>query len=397
MAKRRANSQGNVYQRPNGRWEARLRYRDPDTGEQKRVSVYGATQKAALAELKKVRDRIDEGQPPRDATTTVAAWMSHWRATTLAASGRSQATKALYDSLSRKHIEAAPIGRVRLDRLRPSDVEKLVLDMRAQMKPGERTDDNPNPDPVRALADSTIRSTYTVLRASLDGAVRDGLLGKNPAAAVKRPGVERTEARHLDRDAVIKLLDAAKASRYHPALVLIASTGMRRGEAAALRWEHVDLKTGALRVAATVARVDGKLVTTPPKTERSRRQIPLSAPVVEMLRAHRARQKRERLQAGDQWRESDLVFPTEFGTQVDPRNLLRVIQAAAKKAGLQDVYVHTLRHSAASAWLEGGVHIKAVADLLGHSSISITGDIYGHAEDATARAAVDSLANSLGL
>ena len=157
VAKRRANSQGNVYQRPNGRWEARLRYRDPATGEQKRVSVYGATQKAALAELKKVRDRIDEGQPPRDATTTVAQWLAHWRATTLAASDRKAATRELYANLSRKHLEGAPIGHVRLDRLRPSDVEKMVLDMRAQMKPGRRTEADPDPAPVRALADSTIR------------------------------------------------------------------------------------------------------------------------------------------------------------------------------------------------------------------------------------------------
>lgn len=397
MAKRRANQQGNVYQRPNGRWEARLRYRDPDTGEQKRVSVYGRTQKAALAALKKVRDRIDEGQPPQDATATVADWMAHWRATTLAVSDRKQATRELYANLSRKHVEAAPIGAVRLDRLRPSDIEKMVLDMRAQMKPGRRTDDDTKPAPVRALSDSTIRSTYTVLRAGLDGAVRDGLLARNPAATVKRPGVERQEAHHLDRDDVVKLLDAARGSRYHPALVLAASTGLRRGEVAALRWEHVDIKARTLRVAATVSRVGGKLTVTPPKTERSRRAVPLSVPVVEMLRAHRARQKRERLKAGDQWRENGLVFPTEFGTQVDPRNLLRTIQAAAKKAGLHDVDVHTLRHSAASAWLEGGVHIKAVADLLGHSSIAVTGDIYGHAEDATARAAVDGLADSLGL
>jgi integrase len=284
-----------------------------------------------------------------------------------------------------------------LDRLRPSDVEKLVLDMRAQMKPGRPTVDDPEPLPVRALADSTIRSTYTVLRAGLDGAVRDGLLARNPAAAVKRPGVERQEAHHLDRNDVVRLLSAAKASRYHPALVLIASTGLRRGEVAALRWEQVDLSSRTLRVAATVARVDGKLVVTPPKTERSRRSVPLSKPVVEMLRAHQVRQKQERLRAGNQWRENGLVFPTEFGTQVDPRNLLRTVQAAAEKAGLRDVVAHTLRHSAASAWLEGGVHIKAVADLLGHSSIAITGDIYGHAEDSTARAAVDGLSRQLGM
>jgi integrase len=116
-----------------------------------------------------------------------------------------------------------------------------------------------------------------VLRSALDGAVRDGLLARNPAAAVKRPGVERIEARHLDRDAVVKLLDAAKESRYHPALVLIASTGLRRGEALALKWDKVDLDGGALRVAATIARVEGKLASSEPKTARSRRLVPLSS------------------------------------------------------------------------------------------------------------------------
>lgn len=397
MGKRRANGQGNVYQRANGRWEARLSYLDPATGQRKRVSVYGPTQKAALKALDDVRDRINDGLPPRDATTTVAQWMTHWRATTLAASDRKMATKELYANLSRKHIEDAPIGSSRLDRLRPSDIEKFILDMRAQTKPGKPTDDEPEPEPVRALSDSTIRSAYTVLRSGLDGAVRDGLLAKNPAAAVKRPGVERIEARHLDRAAVVKLLDAAKESRYHAALVLIASTGLRRGEALALKWDKVDLAVGALRVAATIARVDGALSISEPKTARSRRLIPLSKPVVAMLREHRLRQKQERLRAGNQWRENGLVFTTELGSPVDPRNLLRVIETAAQGAGVEGVVVHTLRHSAAAAWLEGGVHIKAVADLLGHSSISITGDIYGHAEDSTARAAVDDLSRQLGM
>jgi integrase len=101
--------------------------------------------------------------------------------------------------------------------------------------------------------------------------------------------------------------------------------------------------------------------------------------------------------ARDQWRAEDLVFATEFGTPVDPRNILRTIQIAAQKAGMVGVGVHTLRHSAAVAWLEAGVHIKAVADLLGHSSIAITGDIYGHTSDDTARSAVDGLAEQLGL
>jgi integrase len=209
--------------------------------------------------------------------------------------------------------------------------------------------------------------------------------------------VRGREAKHLDAPTVAAVLTAAEGLRYHRALVLIAATGLRRGEALGLRWEHVNLNDGSLKVAATVGRVGNELVVTEPKTERSRRSVPLSAPVVALLKAQRAAQAAERLHAGDQWTDSGLVFTTEFGCAVDPRNLLRTIEIAAAKAGVEGIGVHTLRHSAAVAWLESGVHIKAVADLLGHSSISVTGDIYGHTSDATTRAAIDGLSGALGL
>lgn len=134
-----------------------------------------------------------------------------------------------------------------------------------------------------------------------------------------------------------------------------------------------------------------------PKTDRSRRTVPLSPAVVAMLRKHRKAQAAEKLRAGNQWRGSGLVFTTETGHAVDPRNLLRVVEGAAKAAGVEGVGVHTLRHSAAVGWLEAGVHIKAVADLLGHSSIAITGDVYGHTTDSAARGAVDGWSSALGL
>ena len=386
MAKR-ANGEGNIYQRANGSWEARLTYIDAETGQRRRASFYGPTAKAARAKMDEARDRLDAGAPVKDATRSVGDWLRHWRATALAASDRKESTRALYANLCRRHLEPAPFGVIPLGKLRPSDVDALVLAMRAKVKAnGER-----------ALSDSTIRQTYIVLRAGLDGAVRDGLIARNPAAAVRRPGVERTEAKHLDADAVAAVLKAAEGSRYHPALVLIASTGLRKGEALALRWDRVDLGAGTLKVAATLGRIGDRLVISEPKTARSRRTVPLSPASVAMLRKHRTEQKAERLRAGNQWTDSGLVFTTELGGPVDPRNLLRVIEAAAKTAGVEGVGVHTLRHSAAVAWLEAGVHIKAVADLLGHSSIAITGDVYGHTSDDTARAAIDGLSGRLGL
>jgi integrase len=147
----------------------------------------------------------------------------------------------------------------------------------------------------------------------------------------------------------------------------------------------------------TLSRVGDRLLITEPKAPRSCRTAPLSPAIVSLIKAQRAAQAAERLHAGNQWTDSGLVFATPFGGPVDPRNVLRAIQIAAAKAGVKHVGVHTLRHSAAVAWLEAGVHIKAVADLLGHSSISITGDIYGHTSDATTRAAIDGLSGALGL
>lgn len=397
MAKRAANGRGAVRRRPDGRWEARLSYVDSATGERKRVSVYGVTQKLALAELGKVQDRLEEGKPPKDATSTVAAWLMHWRATTLAASDRKAATKELYTNLSRKYLEPEPFGAMRLDRLKPSDVEALVLTMRARTKPGRLTVDKPVPEPVRALSDSTIRQTFTILRQALDGAVRDGLLARNPCHPVKRPCVRPTEAKHLDTSTVAALLVAAEGLRYAPVLKLIATTGLRRGEALALRWSHVDLDAGVLVVRGTLGRIDGKLLITQPKTERSRREIPLPPPVVAMLKEHRKTQLEERLRAANVWQDSGLVFTSEKGTPVEPSSLLRDMKLASAKAGLNGVGVHTLRHSAAVAWLEGGTHIRQVADLLGHSSISITGDTYGHSTQDGAKAAVLALGAQLNL
>jgi len=387
---KRANGEGNVYQRANGTWEARIAYVDAATGQRKRRSFYGPTAASVRAKLREARQRIDHGAPVADARQSVASWLAHWRATTLAASSRAESTKALYADLARKHLEVPPLGPIALDKLRPSDVETLILSMRGRTR-------HRGGDEVRALSGSTIRSTFGVLRLALDGAVRDGLLAKNPAAAVQRPGIERRDAKYLSVIDAAKLLNAAEGMRYHVALVLIATTGLRRGEALALRWENLDLAAGTLRVAATIGRVGKSLVTSTPKTERSRRSVPLPPSVVEMLRHHRSQQAEERLRAANVWEENGLVFCTETGRAVEPRNLLREIEVAASRAGIQGVGVHSLRHAAATAWLENGTHIRAVADLLGHSSVSITGDIYAATSDDTARKAVDGLSASLGL
>ncbi len=377
MAKR-SNGEGSVRKRANGSWEARLVYVDEASGATKRRSLYGPTGADARKQMHAARARLATGAPVVDGKITVAVWCRQWLETTVAASGRRATTRELYERLSRVHIEPPPFGRLSLDRVRPTDVEALILRLRS-----------------KGLAPSTVQRIFIVLRLALDGAVRDGVIARNPATAVKRPTIERTEAVHLGPDEVVALLGQVAGTRYHALFRLIATTGLRKGEALALKWDAVDLDEGALHVRGTLARSGNQLFVTPPKTVLSRRTLPLARAEVELLTELRATQLTERELAGPEWSDEDFVFTTETGLPMDPRNVLRALTTAAAKAGLPGVNVHTLRHSAATAWIEAGVNIKAVSTLLGHADIRITADVYGHVSDAVARAAMETLSSML--
>lgn len=192
--------------------------------------------------------------------------------------------ETLYRTLARKHLSPAALGTTSLDRLRKTDIDGLIVKLRKQ-----------------GLSDSTVRQVYTVLRAALDDAVLDALIARNPCHLVRRPSVEHREAKHLDAATVSAILQAALGLRYHPVLVLVAATGLRRGEALGLRWQQINLKDGTLKVAATLGRVGDELVITEPKSPRSRRTVPLSPAIVSLLKAHKAAQAAERLHAGNQF------------------------------------------------------------------------------------------------
>ncbi len=177
---------------------------------------------------------------------------------------------------------------------------------------------------------------------------------------------------------------------------LLVNTGLRRGEALALKWSDVDFTKSLIRVRGTLARVDGDLVVTKPKTEKSRRVIHMSPAPERVFRAVKRRQMEDRLRAGSIWATTDFVFTTETGEPCDPRNALRAFKAAASNAGLpRGLGLHTLRHSAATVMLENGVPLKVVSEILGHFSVSITGDIYGHVSPDVSAQAMDVLGVAL--
>ena len=180
-------------------------------------------------------------------------------------------------------------------------------------------------------------------------------------------------------------------------LRLILGTGLRRGEALALRWADVDLDRGEARITGSLVRIDGHLVVAETKTARSRRVVSLSPAIVALLTRQRAAQAGERLRAANLWTDSGFVFTTELGHPADPRNLLRAVKLASAKSGLGEIGVHTLRHTYATVALLNRVPLHVVSRNLGHSSIAITADIYGHLTDEASQAAAVTVSAALRL
>lgn len=359
MTQRNRKGEGTVWQRSDGRWVARLTFFD-DTGRKRRADKYAKSKREAQAHLRSMRRHAEDGVPLVESALTVGAWSERWIARSLAASPRKATTKETYGRLIRHHLVEGSLGSVRLDKLTPSKVEEWIGDL------GERR------------SESTCRQVHALLCLVLDGAVREGLVRRNAARTVRKPRVSTRDARAYSSQEVAVLLAAAKDERLASLLKIYAYTGMRKGEALALRWSDVDLESSSVRITGSLARVGGELQRLEPKTAKSRRGVPLVPEAVEALREQRVRQARERLAAGAAWTDSGFVFTTEAGTALDPRNVLRWFYSLRDRAGIDGGSIHSLRHSAASVLLANGVPMPIVSDVLGHSSISITVDMYGH-------------------
>jgi integrase len=191
------------------------------------------------------------------------------------------------------------------------------------------------------------------------------------------------------------VIKAVHGDRLEALYLLLVTTGLRRGEALALRWS--DLDGDVVHVKRTLSRVEGVgLVESDPKSTASRRDLALGPAMLRELERHHARQAAERLVIGSAWVDLGLIFTTTIGTHLEPRNVLRDFQRLTRIAGLGSVKLHTLRHSAASAMLAGGLDLATVAEHLGHGSKAVTLQIYSHAMPARRAAASVLLDAQLG-
>jgi integrase len=374
---RRPRGEGSIYRRgSDGVWAGSISLGRVN-GRRKRITVYGKTEKEVRAKLREVRKRQEAGQNFTQRRRTVAEWLEEWLTTIKGTDGTRPQTLAWYRLMAVNHL-VPRIGHIKLDQLGPAEVRLMLADM---VKAGVGT--------------VSVRRAHALLRNALNDACRMELVSRNVATLVKPPPIQARRARFLTEDEARRLLAVAAGRRLYPLLVVAVTTGLRRGELLALRWEDVDLDRRVLRVRQAVVLVRGRVRFDRPKSATSIRTVPMPQTTVGVLREHRVAQDAERERLGEAWTDLDLVFPSTIGTPMEPRNLSRWFNELRTEAGLPWLRLHDLRHACATFLLAQGVDLATIKDLLGHSQISVTADIYTHVLERVARGASDALDRSL--
>ncbi len=231
------------------------------------------------------------------------------------------------------------------------------------------------------LSPRSVRYVHTILHRVLKDAVKWGRLARNPADAADPPRATSSSSPDMviwTAEELRVFLNGTREDRLHAAWLLLATTGMRRGEALGLRWSDLDLDGGRTAIRQTVIAIKHEVAFGTPKTAKGRRTVTLDAVTVAALREHRKRQAAERLQIGAGWRDLDLVFCRVDGTPLHPERFSRSFTDRARQLGLARIRLHDLRHGWATMALAAGVHPKVVQERLGHANISITLDTYSH-------------------
>lgn len=346
MGKRRRNGEGSYYvERREGRPDRHVVVHTGADG--KRVKRRFRTEEEAIAELR----RTDVSALPV-AGMSLGEYLDAWlrrKEGTIA-----HKTWIGYQSIVENWLKPN-LGKVRLDRLLPSHVDQYLAAV--------------------PLSERSRFHHRAVLRKALADAIRDGYLpaGKNAAGLSAPITVTKKKRRWLSGEELQQLFDGSKESRYHALWVLAGTTGMRSGELLALAWDDLDWERKRIHIHHTLHQIDGEWVYLPTKTKQEREAF-LTDQAVVALKRWRALQRQEALAEGHA--DPEPIFTTRHGDPLHAANLSKFLKDQLRALGLPEVRLHDLRHSCAAWLLSQGTELKIIQEWLGHSTITITADLY---------------------
>jgi integrase len=352
---RRGHGEGSIYQRKDGRWVASITLEH-----RKRKYFYGDTRREVQEKLKVALHEQQQGMLATGPQQLLKPYLENWLEQVYKPTVKLNSYKQ-YKFIVNKHLIPS-LGQLTIQKLTAAKVQAFY---------SQKLEEGLSPRSVILI--------HAVLHQALENAVKWGLVPRNVTKLVSLPHVERYDAQILTTDQAVKLLEVARGSRIEALLLLALTTGMRRGELLALRWDDVDFDRGVVYVRRTMSWISGYgYKESEPKTKAGRRKIVLANVALEALKEHRVHQSEVRSKAGDKWRENGIIFCSVYGGFFNPAKVLEIFKQLLKDAGLPHMRFHDLRHSAATILLVAGVHPKVVQERLGHSTIAMTMDVYSH-------------------
>src|SRR3954449_2954327 len=378
MAGRASNGESTIYKGADGRWHGYVSVGFKLDGKLDRRHVSSKNRGVVVAKVRELERKRDSGTVSETSTPTVAWWLEHWL-TTIAPRRVRQRTLESYESAVRKHLIPG-IGRHRLDRLRPEHLDQLYTAL---------LDDGYSP--------ASVLRHHRILSRALTVAVQRGHVARNVAALVDPPAQRQSDlATALDLDEARAVLAAATTVRNSARWTVALALGLWQSEALALQWKDIDLLNNTLTVRRIIPRVrGGGLIYEEPKSKRSHRTLALPLPLVAELHRHKAAQLGERMLAGSEWHDEALFFPQPNGRPIDKKTDYDDWTRLLQTADVRHVRLHDGRHTAATLLLSENVHPRVVMELLGHSQMRTTMDIYSHVMPALAREAADRMGTLL--
>jgi integrase len=337
-----------------------------ETGRKKQKWVGGfRTRKDAEKALAKVLDQVHTGVFTDPGRMTVGEYLEQW----LDGVGPSLRAKSAFSYADTLRGYVIPrVGSLRLADLTATRLRALYSEL---LESGRRRG-------TGGLSARTVGYTHRIVSHALKDAMRAGLLARNPAEIVSPPRAIKPEGKTWTAEQVAVFLQHVDGDRLRALWVLLATTGMRRGEALGLKWSDVDVKAGRVTIRRALVLAGYEVVESLPKTAASNRAVFLHPQTTAALREHRRAQNEERLAAGPAWSDLEFVFTDEIGASLHPDRVTKLFVQHAHEAGLPKIRLHDLRHTVATLALTAGVHTKVVQELFGHANVAITLDVYSH-------------------
>jgi len=332
---------------------------------QKSQTVKGTKRDAERA-LREVLLSLENGSYVKPNKITLGEWLNQW-CESFVVMNTTPRTYVSYRSIIDNHIRKE-LGAIALSRLEPQQIQEYYADKLAKGRV----------DGKGGLSSRSVLYHHRILSKALDQAVKMGLIVRNVAKLITPPRVARAKLSVLDAGEASRLLDIASETPYYSLFSTLLYTGLRRGEAIALRWKNIDLLGLELRVVETAYRIRKEFIIKEPKTFHSKRAVSLSPSLAALLREYREDQEAMRKKTGNPLTDEDFVFSWPDGRPLDPDVVTKAFHRISGKAGLTNIRLHDLRHTHATLMLKAGVHPKVVSERLGHATVAFTLDVYSH-------------------